>query len=332
MRRFIYLLLALLFQLQHFLAVSQDKFHTFPISESVQTNQATIDLISNGDFQKYDSLCEATHSSAQPCPDPFNNGCIDSWHASHGSPEFSVQDHAARIGAVKSNGYQWGEGIYQTLRHPVDSGKSYMLLFDCQSAEHLNNANSSLTIQLTKEEFDPGTCFEMLPAPGTQIFGSPFQVSLAQKSFIVCFIAPGNFNKIWLDHINESDSVGWIKIRNVHLFKLEDISPLFMLNILNNNGSYWFEGCVPQFFLSERNLSRQSNLLITNPVPLNDSSDNFPGDYFQTIEITNLNGDLVHRYSKSSFDISLLRKGNYIMKIFSNQSLSDEKKIMILKE
>jgi len=206
------------------------------------------DLVTNGDFDKYDSACFAVHSAVQPCPDPYNSGCINAWSASHGSPEFSIKENVVVLGSVKTNGYQWGEGIFHVLDHPVDSGETYVLLFDFISEAESCTDKSFLSVQFTNNEFHPGTCFEMLPIPGWEIPGSPFQVQQEQKKIMVIFKALDKFRKIWFYPINESDSVTWIKIRNIHLFNLDDIS------------------LRPQLFLSEGTYEgKLTPLFITNP-------------------------------------------------------------------
>jgi len=205
----------------------------FPIQLVVKSDPVFSDLILNGDFSIYDSACVSIHSAGHPCPDPIGSGCINSWKASHGSPEFSVNDRLLILGAISTNGYVWGEGTFQNLNQPIDSGESYLLLFTIHLKSEKDIGNSSLSVQFTNQEFYSGTCFEMLPAPGWEIPGSPFTAGYDQRSVVAFFNAGGTFNKIWFSANTESDSVTWIKIGNIHLFNLNDIPVSALQNILD---------------------------------------------------------------------------------------------------
>ena len=289
------------------------------------------DLISNGDFERCDSICVATHAVLQPCPDPFNSSCIDSWYASHGSPEFSITDHAAIIGSVKSNGYQWGEGIYQTLDQPVDSGMAYLMILNFQGEENSSNGNSTLIVQLTNQQFQPGSCFEMVPIPGSDIFRSPFQAIPDQKNLLIYFVAPGRYNKIWFYHLTESDPVVWLKIRSVHLYRIENNSPLLIQEALMNAEHNRNRKNVQETVLSESPIiTGQTNLLITNPSP--ECIYDFTGCKIRVIEITNTNGEPIENEKENRIDPASLQPGKYLLTIFFAEPLPHTRKYLLVKE
>jgi hypothetical protein len=304
---------------------------TLAQSCSAQHDWKSNDLISNGDFVSYDSLCVKIHSTLKPCPDAFNSGCVASWYSSHGSPEFCICDRAAVLGAVKSNDYQWGEGIYQTLNHAVDSGKTYLLLFDCQKIDSNINGISHLSFQMTNQHFHAGTCFEMLPAPGSDIFGSPIQITKDQKHIMVYFVSNGSYHRIWFYLITEGDSISWIKISGVHLYKIENDSPQLIHDLLIGVESNQSVENEKQTVVSFSNvITTKTNLLITNPSP--DCFYNFTDDEIRILEITKINSELVGYECASKINFSSLPRGSYALKIFFAKPFAHIKKYILFRE
>ena len=269
-------ILVLIFLIRTVNATSQDIQLSSEIDSASSDHSSDLkfcssDLISNGDFENFDSACSSVHSLTIPCPDPFNFGCIYSWNASHGSPEFSVQDHAAILGSVKTNGYVWGEGISQTINHPLDSGKTYLLIFSCRTGNGSCNDSSYLSVQFTNQHFNAGTCFEMLPGPDFEIPGSPFKAGQVMTSTLVLFQAQHSFDRIWFSHINIRDSVAWLKLFSVHLLKMDNLSASEIVSLFSEYSGRDEFNSEGYYFLSEKRfIAGKTHTLITNPLPKND--------------------------------------------------------------
>ena len=201
-------------------AIASSLFFEIVFSCKAQPQIGCNDLIINGNFNLFDSVCVKEHNN-YTCENPFNAGCIEGWNASHGTPNFFPENPAAIMGVIKSGGRIWGEGIFQTMKSDVEAGKKYLLSFDYENYNY-KDFEYELFVQLTNEKFNAGACFEMLPVEGSNIFQQPLKSAVMRTSAHQCFIPDQNYKTIFFFLKTEASSPQWVLIDNISLHQMND--------------------------------------------------------------------------------------------------------------
>ncbi len=178
------------------------------------------DLISNGGFDIFNNGCVAG-SNSHLCPDPVNSGCVCGWRASHGTPSFNPPNLFPIMGAIGVGNAVFGEGIYQNLQTTVLAGRNYLLSFSYQNAYGVGGYSYSLNAQLTNSAFNPGSCFEILPAPDWNIPGTPVPATTVYTTVRKCFTPNADYGVIRFYPTTNSTNSEWVSVDNVSLEVLD---------------------------------------------------------------------------------------------------------------
>jgi len=170
-------------------------------------------IVNNPNFATFNSGC-VNWANTHVCPDPFNQGCVCAWLSSHGTPNFAPGQYAS-IGVYKTQ----GEGIYQNLTSNVIAGKNYFLSFNYKSDSPANSYD--LHVQLGNSNFNPGTCFDGMPAPDWDIPNTPVGPNASWTNVARCFTANANYSTIRFYPTSTANITQWVGIDNVMLFELD---------------------------------------------------------------------------------------------------------------
>ncbi|MEO8088583.1 MAG: hypothetical protein ABI763_17325, partial [Bacteroidota bacterium] len=178
-------------------------------------------LVGNGGFDAYSGYC-VSNSNSNICPDPFNNGCICGWGASHGTPSFNPPNNFAVLGAKEFSNTDYGEGIFQRFQTPVISGRNYLLNFDYQNVGGVNGYNYDLHAQLTNSNFNASGCFEIIPGSGWDIPNTPLPATPTYTHVMRCFTSNADYAAIRFYPEAHSNNTEWTMVDGVSLEVLDE--------------------------------------------------------------------------------------------------------------
>jgi hypothetical protein len=179
------------------------------------------DLIRNGDFNNFNAGC-VNSANNFPCPQPFNNGCVCGWRASHGTPNLNPPFNYATMGCVNTWGLNFGEGIYQPLQTAVLTGRHYLLSFSYQNTGGATGYSYDLHAQCTNANLNAGTnCFELAPNSGWDVPNTPVHATSANTVVNRCFTPNADYGGICFFPEPHSSYNEWVSVDNISLEPLD---------------------------------------------------------------------------------------------------------------